>query len=112
VTKRCAWPTGWLRQVSGADYVGVNIIDPTDMARVSALVFEELETPAPPDMRLVRDGLVSGVVETGKRIVSEDYTRLKGYKPPSQWLAELATVGLGMLMPMVVGGEVLRPAGV
>jgi hypothetical protein len=37
---------------------------------------------------------------------------LKGYKPPSQWLAELATVGLGMLMPMVVGGEVLRPAGV
>jgi hypothetical protein len=46
------------------------------MARVSALVFEELETPAPPDMRLVRDGLVSGVVETGKRIVSEDYTRL------------------------------------
>ncbi len=96
-----------LRQVSGADYVGLLIVDSTDASRVSALVFEGLERPVPPDLLVPRQGLVAAVLATGEPIVSEDYTRQKGYDPPSQWAAELGAVGLGMLMPIVVDSEVL-----
>lgn len=96
-----------LQQTSGADIVGVIIADPCDTTHVASVIFEGLETPAPPDTRLPRQGLVAAVLASGERIVSKDYTGLEGYDPPAQWSSEFATVGLGMLMPMAVDGEVL-----
>ncbi|GAA2756864.1 hypothetical protein GCM10009872_22240 [Actinopolymorpha rutila] len=96
-----------LQQTSGADIVGVIIADAHDTTDVASVIFEGLETPAPPDMRLPRQGLVAAVLDSGEPIVSKDYTRQQGYDPPAQWSSEFATVGLGMLMPMAVDGEVL-----
>ena len=96
-----------LQQTSGADIVGVIIADPCDTTNVASVIFEGLETAAPPDMRLPRQGLVAAVLDSGERVVSKDYVSQEGYDPPAQWAAEFASVGLGMLMPMIVDGEVL-----
>ncbi|MET9023789.1 GAF domain-containing protein [Actinopolymorpha sp. NPDC004070] len=96
-----------LQQTSGADIVGVIIADACDTTNVASVIFEGLETATPPDVRLPRQGLVAAVLDSGEPIVSKDYTRQHGYDPPAQWSSQFATVGLGMLMPMAVDGEVL-----
>lgn len=96
-----------MRTVSGADFVGIILVDPTDVDRACVAVFEGLGVSVPPDLRIPRHGLVAAVMESGERIVSTDYSHQPGFQPCAQWAEALSGVGLGMLIPLGVDREVL-----
>ncbi|WP_020574716.1 GAF domain-containing protein [Actinopolymorpha alba] len=99
--------TRQLREVSGADYATITLIDRaapaggTVLTTVDGLGLEHLS-----GSRVPLQGLVATIARTGKSVVSDDLTRLEGYGPPPEWRETLAGVGLGMLMPLAAHGEV------
>ncbi|MEQ7010970.1 GAF domain-containing protein [Actinopolymorpha sp. B17G11] len=95
-----------LRGLSGADFVGVTLLDPTDADQAFVVVFEGLDVAISPDRRVPREDLVRRVVESRQRLVSTDWTHQAGYQPPAEWAEALLTIGLGMLVPLVVDDEV------
>jgi len=97
-----------LRRISGADFGGVILIDPSDQDSLAVPVFEGVGMPeVPPDMRIPRRGLVARVIESGNFIVSHDYPNEPGHNPPPAWAAPLSTIGLGMVMPLAPDGDVI-----
>ncbi|WP_092654639.1 GAF domain-containing protein [Actinopolymorpha singaporensis] len=97
-----------LRGISGADFGGILLVDPSDTDSVHTVVFEGVGIPGvPSDLNIPRQGLVASVIESGRRVVSADYARLEGHLPPSEWQAALSVVGLGMLIPLIADGQML-----
>ncbi|MGW0231301.1 GAF domain-containing protein [Actinopolymorpha singaporensis] len=97
-----------LREVSGADVAGVLLADPIDPGSVFVVVFEGGGlVPAPPDLRIPRAGLLARVLDSGEPVVSDDYPNELGHDPPPAWQKALASVGLGMMLPLTTDGEVL-----
>ena len=95
-----------LRDVSGADYVGILLAD-SDSEHTVLVLLEGLGLENTRGTRVVRSGLTAKVIETGERIVSDDLTHEPGYDPPSEWREALSVIGLGMLMPLVAAGDVI-----
>ncbi|MGW5365104.1 GAF domain-containing protein [Actinopolymorpha pittospori] len=96
-----------LQEISGADIAGVVLADQTDPDSMYVIVFEGVGRDGlPPDVRVPRWGLVSRVLASGRRIVSDDYTHLPGYEPPPGWTA-VNRLGLGMVIPLITDREPL-----
>ncbi|MEQ7128093.1 GAF domain-containing protein [Actinopolymorpha sp. B11F2] len=99
---------GRLRKIFGADFGGVMILDPADATSLSVVTMQGPGLPGiSPDAQIPRGGLVARVIESGERIVSNDYPRQSGHDPPTEWKAALSVIGLGMVMPLIASGEVL-----
>lgn len=97
-----------LREISGADLGGVMLVDPTDARSVGVVVFEGVGVPdVPADTRIPRRGLVAAVLDSGRAVVLDDYTREERREPPAAWAEALSLVGLAMFMPLVAAGELL-----
>ncbi|SDT18247.1 GAF domain-containing sensor histidine kinase [Actinopolymorpha singaporensis] len=96
-----------LRQVSGADFGGLLLLDP---ANPGTVVLEAAQGAGLADTtggRAPLRGLTAKVVSSGQSMVSEDLRAVPGYNPPPAWHAALANVGVGMLTPLTAEGEVL-----
>ncbi|MGH3486349.1 MAG: GAF domain-containing protein, partial [Actinopolymorphaceae bacterium] len=97
-----------LREISGADFGGVLLVDQSDSTMLRVVDFQGPGIPpVSPDALSPRIGLVARVIATGKRIVSDDYPHLPGHNPPAEWRKALGGMGLGMIMPLVAGDEIL-----
>ncbi|MEQ4208627.1 GAF domain-containing protein [Actinopolymorpha sp. B9G3] len=97
-----------LRGISGADVGGVLLVDPIDPTSMRVVDFRGPGIPpVSPDARSPRIGLVARVIETGQPFVSEDYPHQPGHNPPAEWRDALSKMGLGMIMPLTAGDEVL-----
>lgn len=99
--------TRQLRAVSGADFAGIFLVDPSDSAHATVVRLEGLDTPVAPDLRIPREGHMAWVIESGKRVVSADWTRGPRYRPPPEWANALSVVGLGMMIPLIADKEIL-----
>jgi signal transduction histidine kinase len=98
---------GRLRDVSGADYVGILLVDPEDPAHTILMRIEGVGLEGTGGSRVARRGLTARVIETGERVVSDDLTQEPDYDPPSEWREALSVIGLGMLMPLIAAGDVI-----
>jgi signal transduction histidine kinase len=94
------------RAVSKADYAGLITVDPADPDTALLAATEGLGLEASAGTRIGRRGLVARVIETRQRVVTDDLTHEPGYDPPPEWVETLSVIGLGMLIPLVVSGEV------
>lgn len=96
-----------LRQVSGADFGALLLLDP---ANPDTVILEAAQGDGLADTaggRAPLRGLTAKVVSSGQTVVSEDIRGVPGYNPPPAWHAALENVGLGMLTPLTAEGEVL-----
>jgi signal transduction histidine kinase len=94
------------RAVSNADYAGLVMVDPADPNNTVLAVIEGLGLDATRGTRIGRRGLTARVIATGQRVVSDDLTQEPEYDPPREWADDLSVIGLGMLQPLIVSGEV------
>ncbi|GAA2756190.1 GAF domain-containing protein [Actinopolymorpha rutila] len=95
-----------LRKVSGADFGGIMLVDPTDSTVLRVVGFQGPGIPpVSADTWIPRSGLVARVMRTGRRIVSDDYPHQEGHHPPAEWREALSTIGLGMAVPLIVADE-------
>lgn len=99
--------TQTMRAVSGADYAGVLLCDVEHPGNTVLAVIEGLGLDHTAGTLIGRRGLIDWVLETGRPFVSDDLTHEEGYDPPDEWREPLSVVGLGILMPLVVGSDVL-----
>ncbi|WP_084678176.1 GAF domain-containing protein [Actinopolymorpha alba] len=90
-----------LREVSGADYSGIVLLDQADPS-MAVLKASQGFGPHQDDTRTPTQGLAAQVVTTGRGIVSRDLAHEPGYNPPASWRNALSELGLGMLMPLNV----------
>ena len=96
-----------LREISGADYVGITLVDPVDSDDSAVLSIEGVDVASSTGTRLGPNSLSAQVIRTGQRIVSDDLTHEEGYDPPEPWREQLSVVGLGMLIPLIAAGDVI-----
>ncbi|GAA4992742.1 sensor histidine kinase [Actinopolymorpha pittospori] len=96
-----------LREVSGADYGALLLADPADPAVLSLEAVQGEGIARSSGDHSPLQGLTAEVVRTGRSVVSTDLPHLEGYDPPPQWHPSLARMGLGMLLPLTAGREVL-----
>lgn len=96
-----------LREVSGADYGALLLSDPSDPEELSLEAVQGEGIAQTSGSHSPLRGLTAEVVRTGKSVVSADLPHLEGYNPPLEWHPALARMGLGMLLPLTAGSEVL-----
>lgn len=96
-----------LRQVSGADYGGMLLVNPTDSAVVDLEAVEGPGIEQTSGSRAPLQGLTARVVKTGRGVVSEDLLQVEGANPPPEWHEAVSAMGLGMLLPLIAPGEIL-----
>ncbi|MEQ4204536.1 GAF domain-containing protein [Actinopolymorpha sp. B9G3] len=94
------------RAVSAADYAGLITVDPADADTAVLAVVEGLDLESTAGTRIGRRGLTARVIETRQRVVSDDLTHEPEYDPPPEWAEAMSVIGLGMLIPLVVSGDV------
>ncbi len=99
--------TRLLREVSGADYAGILLLDPTSPDTVDMEAVEGLGLEPTSGTRTTVEGIPAQVVGSGRGLVSADITREEGYSPPESWREALSVVGLGMVMPLNAPDEIL-----
>ncbi|NYH89241.1 GAF domain-containing protein [Actinopolymorpha rutila] len=96
-----------LRQVSGADFGALLLLDPANPGTVLLEAAQGGGIAETAGGRAPLRGLTAQVVASGQSVVSEDIRAVPGYNPPPAWHAALANVGPGMLTPLTADGEVL-----
>ncbi|MEQ7126515.1 GAF domain-containing protein [Actinopolymorpha sp. B11F2] len=96
-----------LRRVSGADFGAIILPDPRADDSASLLILEGYGEQHYSHHRISGGGLVAGAIESGRALVSEDFTQEEGYDPPPDMADRLAAIGLGMIIPLTASGEVL-----
>jgi GAF domain-containing protein len=96
-----------LRKVSGADFTAIILPDPADGDAMSAMILEAYGEHGYSRHQMSPHGLVAAAIESGRILVSEDFTREEGYDPPPEIADRLSVVGLGVIVPLVASGEVL-----
>ncbi len=96
-----------LREVSGADYGALLLLDPGDPETGTLHAVTGLSLENHTGRRIPVRGLTARVVRTRHSVVSPDLDQVYGYGPPPEWRTALAELGLGMLLPLRTDGEVL-----
>ncbi|MFD2079687.1 GAF domain-containing protein [Actinopolymorpha cephalotaxi] len=99
--------TARLREVSGADYCALLLLDPADPETGTLHAVTGLSLEHQSGSRTPLRGLTARVVRTRRSVVSPDLDQVYGYGPPPEWRTALAELGLGMLLPLRTDGEVL-----
>lgn len=99
--------TARLREVSGADYGALLLLDPADPETGTLHAVTGLSLEHQAGRRVPLRGLTAHVVRSRRSVVSPDLDQVYGYGPPPEWRTALADLGLGMLLPLRTDGEVL-----
>ncbi|GAA2760521.1 GAF domain-containing protein [Actinopolymorpha rutila] len=99
--------TARLREVSGADYSALLLLDPADPETGTLHAVTGLSLEHQSGRRTPLRGLTARVVRTRRSVVSSELDKVYGYGPPPEWRTALAELGLGMLLPLRTDGEVL-----
>jgi GAF domain-containing protein len=95
------------RQISGAGFVAVVLVDPTDSRKVVYESVDGLGLNHGFGTRLTRRGLTDAALTSGKPVVVKDLPRDDRFDPPAPWRQALMEIGLAMFMPLVAHGEAL-----
>jgi signal transduction histidine kinase len=96
-----------LREVSGADYGGMLLVNPTHPEVVDLEAVEGPGIGQTSGSSAPLQGLTARVIKTGRGVVSEDLLHIEGANPPPDWREAVSTMGLGMLLPLIAPGEIL-----
>ncbi|MET9022759.1 GAF domain-containing protein [Actinopolymorpha sp. NPDC004070] len=99
--------TSRLREVSGADYSALLLLDPADPETGTLHAVSGLSLEPHTGRRTPLRGLTARVVRTRRSVVSPELDQVYGYGAPPAWRTALAEIGLGMLLPLRTDGEVL-----
>ncbi len=96
-----------LREVSGADYGGVIMIDPADPYRSLFVIIDGLGLEIAQGTRVSQRGLTARVIRSAQAFITDDLAHEPDYSPHPGLEKALSGVGLCMLTPLVASGEVL-----
>lgn len=96
-----------LREISGADYGGLILVDPSRPGTFRHEAVEGLGLEGTSGGLTPMTGLPAAVVTSGRAIVTTDLPNEPGHNPPPQWREALSVLGLGMVLPMIASGETI-----
>ncbi|MGH3486391.1 MAG: GAF domain-containing protein [Actinopolymorphaceae bacterium] len=98
-----------LRDVSGADYVGIVLLDPAqpDLATLESANGLGMERMTGSRFPVQHIAPAVRLIRSGHAVVSEDFPGQKGYVRPPEWMEAFADIGLGMVMPLLAPEEIV-----
>jgi two-component system, NarL family, sensor histidine kinase DevS len=99
--------TGRLREVSGACYASLILLDPAVPGTMVMEAADGLGLEYTTGTRTNVRGIPAMVMESGEGLVTRDLPGEPSFDPPPEWRKALSVVGLGMVLPLIASGETL-----
>ena len=92
--------TKHVREISGAIYSAIALLDPADPDMVVYASVDGLGLEGDVGTRLPRRGLTASVIESNQAIVLGDVSHDERYDPPAEWREPLSALGSAMFTPL------------
>ena len=102
------WAIDRVREISGADYAAISLVDSSDPGGLTWLWGSGLgDSRAECGARIPRRVIAAMVVDSGRPVIAEDLAADPRYDRTSDRWGHLSVLGLAMFMPLTAENEVL-----